>query len=217
MTLCGKLAPLIRRPTAPGLAAAWATVKVLKAGLAPPRRAPPAKMKKADGSLADTPEENASVFADAFSQLYGREASFDPSVLDDLPQRPVAVGLDHVPSDDEIQLATSKLHATAPGPSGLHARLWQALVSTSDGFGFVRHLVQHFWETEELPEGWETGLLSILPKKGDLSLPGNYRGIMMLETAYKIAGNIILVRLKPIKERGTLNHENQNGFRPNRG
>ncbi|EOD30309.1 hypothetical protein EMIHUDRAFT_253735, partial [Emiliania huxleyi CCMP1516] len=121
---------------ATGSAAAWATVKVLKAGLAPPRRAPPAKMKKADGSLADTPEENASVFADAFSQLYGREASFDPSVLDDLPQRPVAVGLDHVPSDDEIQLATSKLHATAPGPSGLHARLWQALVSTSDGFGF---------------------------------------------------------------------------------
>ena len=202
---------------ATGSAAAWATVKVLKAGLAPPRRAPPARLKKADGSLADTPEENASVFADAFSQLYGREASFDPSVLDDLPQRPVAVGLDHVPSDDEIQLATSKLHATAPGPSGLHARLWQALVSTSDGFGFVRHLVQHFWETEELPEGWETGLLSILPKKGDLSLPGNYRGIMMLETAYKIAGNIILVRLKPIKEGGTLNHENQNGFRPNRG
>ena len=39
----------------------------------------------------------------------------------------------------------------------------------------------------------------------------------MLETAYKIAGNIILVRLKPIKEGGTLNHENQNGFRPNRG
>ena len=202
---------------ATGSAAAWATVKVLKAGLAPPRRAPPAKMKKADGSLADTPEENASVFADAFSQLYGREASFDPSVLDDLPQRPVAVGLDHVPTDDEIRLATSKLHATAPGPSGLHARLWQALVSTSDGFGFVRNLVQHFWETEELPEGWETGLLSILPKKGDLSLPGNYRGIMMLETAYKIAGNIILVRLKPIKEGGTLNHENQNGFRPNRG
>ena len=39
----------------------------------------------------------------------------------------------------------------------------------------------------------------------------------MLETAYKIAGNIILVRLKPIKEGGALNHENQNGFRPNRG
>ena len=71
----------------------------------------------------------------------------------------------------------------------------------------MRHLVQHFWETEELPEGWETGLLSILPKKGDLSLPGNYRGIMMLETAYKIAGSIILVRLKPIKEGGALNHE----------
>ena len=51
------------------------------------------KAEKSRGSLATTPEENASVFADAFSQLYGREASFDPSVLDDLPQRPVAVVL----------------------------------------------------------------------------------------------------------------------------
>ena len=48
-------------------------------------------------------------------------------------------------------------------------------------------------------------LLSILPKKGDLSKPGNYRGIMMLEVFYKIAGNIILARLTPIKE-GLLYH-----------
>ena len=38
-------------------------------------------------AVALAPEEDASVFADAFSQLCRREASFDPSVLDDLPQR----------------------------------------------------------------------------------------------------------------------------------
>jgi len=32
-----------------------------------------------------------------------------------------------------------------------------------------------------------------------------------------LPANIILVRLKPIKEGGALHHENQNGFRPNRG
>jgi len=36
--------------------------------------------------------------------------------------------------------------------------------------------------TEKSPTEWETGLLKIFPKK----LPGNYRRIMLLESAYKI-------------------------------
>jgi hypothetical protein len=67
------------------------------------------------------------------------------------------------------------------------------------------------------PAEWEIGLLSILPKKGDLSNPNNYRGIMMLEVAYKIVANILLTRLKPIKESIQLDHESQNGFRRMRG
>ena len=59
------------------------------------------------------------------------------------------------------------------------------------------------------------GLLRILPKKGDLSLPGNYRGIMLLETAYKIVSILLLNRLRPIAE--SLDHEQQCGFRPGRG
>ena len=62
---------------------------------------------------------------------------------------------------------------------------------------------------------WETGLLAILPKKGDLSLAGNYRGIMMLEVAYKIIANIVRSRLPPIVE--GLGDETQCGFRRRRG
>ena len=54
-----------------------------------------------------------------------------------------------------------------------------------------------------------------MPKRGNKSLPGNYRGIMMLEVAYKIVANIMLVRLNPILE--TLDHEAQCGFRRGRG
>ena len=76
-------------------------------------------------------------------------------------------------------------------------------------------MVLHFWETEDVPPEWEVGLLKILPKKGDRSLPGNYRGIMLLEVAYKIVANLLLARLTPIKE--ALPHEPQCGFRPRRG
>ena len=61
------------------------------------------------------------------------------------------------------------------------------------------------------------GLLSILPKKGDMHNPGNYRGIMMLEVAYKIVENILRKRRKPIKENVHLDHTSQNGFKWQRG
>ena len=61
----------------------------------------------------------------------------------------------------------------------------------------------------------ETGLLAILAKKGDLSLPGNYRGIMMLEVAYKIVAILLDERLEPVCE--SLDHEAQCGFRRKRG
>jgi len=77
--------------------------------------------------------------------------------------------------------------------------------------------VIHFWLTETPPEEWEMGLLSILPKKGDMHNPGNYRGIMMLEVAYKIVENILRKRRKPIKENVHLDHTSQNGFKWQRG
>jgi hypothetical protein len=56
-----------------------------------------------------------------------------------------------------------------------------------------------------------------MPNKGDLNNPGNYRGCMMLEVAYKNVVNILLNRLKPIEESVQLNHECQNGLRLKRG
>ena len=74
-----------------------------------------------------------------------------------------------------------------------------------------------FWSTGIAPTEWENGLLRILPKKGDLSLPGNYCGIMLLEAAYKIVCIILHGRLLPIQDSENLDHEAQCGFRPGRG
>ena len=56
-------------------------------------------------------------------------------------------------------------------------------LENEETFNLLRQIIFHFWETEVSPKEWEIGLLKILPKKGDLSLPVNYRGIMLLETA----------------------------------
>ena len=166
-----------------------------------------------DGSKCQTPAENADVFRMHFDSLYGRTANFDPSVIDLLKQHPVVDNCDHVPTDDEIRTATRKLRDSGPGDSGLCAQTWKCLLKSEETFSVLKHVVHMFWETKAVPTEWE--LLKILPKKGDLSQPGNHRGIMLLEVAYKVIAIIILARLQPIEE--GLDHESQCGFRPGRG
>ena len=101
------------------------------------------------------------------------------------------------PTKLEMLEAIGKLHDSAPGASGLRASAWKALAgygSSSDAiFGFI----SFFWNSGQLTyEFWAVGLLSILPKKSDLSLPGNYWGITMIEVAYKVVAQILLARLK---------------------
>ena len=55
----------------------------------------------------------------------------------------------------------------------------------------------------------------MLPKKGDLKLPKNWRSIMKIVIPQKVILNIINGRLTTISE--SLPHEAQCGFRPFRG
>ena len=81
--------------------------------------------------------------------------------------------IDALPDDDEIRKATHSLHNTASGNSGLPAQLWKALQDTEETFNVFCEIVKHFWMSECTPDDWNIGLLKILPKKGDLKLPGN--------------------------------------------
>ena len=145
---------------------AWDTVKLLKAGLAPTRRPPPAKMRREDGSITPTSADGVEVCAKRFHQLYCRIPTFDPNILELLPQAPPIPVIDDLPTDDEIAKSVSRLHATSPGASGTHARPWQALASTPESFNYIKHFILQFWDTKNPPKEWETGLLAILQKGG---------------------------------------------------
>ena len=81
-------------------------------------------------------------------------------------------------------------------------------------FLLLKTAILQFWDSETVPEEWNIGHLIILPKKGDLSLPKNYQGIMLLEILYKIIAIILHSRLLPIEE--SLDHEPHCGFCPGR-
>ena len=98
-------------------------------------------------------------------------------------QEAIVEGLDHEPSDEEIKEAVEKLHDSGPGDSGLCAQAWKCLLKSEETFEVLKQIILLFLATGDVPTEWETGLLKILPKKGDLSDPGNHRGIMLLEVA----------------------------------
>ena len=71
------------------------------------------------------------------------------------------------------------------------------------------------WSTGGVPQEWRNAQLVPIPKRGDLSLCDNWRGISLLEVVGKMAGRLIQNRLQSRAEH--LLPESQCGFRPNRG
>ena len=182
-----------------GTKSCWDALAQLRNGLSKTRPSTERTMKKEDGSLCKSPQENADVFHTHFHRLYGLPPKYDATVIEAIPQRPVVQGYDTPPSDKEFLSAVSKLKEKAPGESGIPAKVWKILSDEENTFNILKSIVLDFWHTELTPTEWEKGLLTILAKKGDLSLPGNYRGIMLLETAHKIVAIIINGRLLPIE------------------
>ncbi|MGQ7663691.1 hypothetical protein ACTGXD_12975, partial [Streptococcus suis] len=68
-----------------------------------------------------------------------------------------------------------------PGPDGLFIELLKADLGTSARY--LHPIIMAFWEEGSFPKGWKEALLIKLPKKGDLGLCSNWRGIALQNSA----------------------------------
>ena len=118
-----------------------------------------------------------------------------------------------VPSYDEVYEALEKLkNNKAAGSDGLPGELLK-----SAGGDFIKefaHLIERIWLEEVMPDEWNNGVVCLIHKKGDPLICKNYRGISLLNTAYKVLSNIIFSRLLPYAEENI--KEYQCGFTRNR-
>ena len=76
-------------------------------------------------------------------------------------------------------------------------------------------LVDAVWRDGKVPQDWVNAEIVPIPKKGDLSVCDNWRGIALLDVVGKLFGRIILARLQTVAEHEL--PESQCGFRPGRG
>ena len=71
------------------------------------------------------------------------------------------------------------------------------------------------WREGGIPEDWNRGIIYPIYKKGNKEETRNYRGVTLMDTAYKIYANMLNKRLKKEVEKKL--GEGQFGFREGRG
>lgn len=100
------------------------------------------------------------------------------------------------PTVSELINTLKKLNMNrAPGPDGIKAELFKADVPELNNE--LLKIICDVWNREQMPIEWEEGSICTIHKKGDKLDCRNYRGITLLNVAFKIFSNILFRRLLP--------------------
>ena len=147
-----------------------------------------------------------------FKNLLGKEPKLPEDIS--LPRERVSEELDISTSEFTLPELLAVLKHTktskAFGPDNIPPILWK----DPEFHSILLEYCNHAFISSVCPKVWPTSQIIPFPKKGDLSLATNYRGISLLSIAAKIYNKLILNRLIPKVD--PLLRNNQNGFRAGR-
>ena len=117
--------------------------------------------------------------------------------------------------EEEILMAVGKMKLKkAAGVDGIPMEAWRYA-----GEGLWKKLVdllRLIWKCGTLPRDWRKSIVVPLYKRGDKESVGNYRGISLLCSAYKIYAEIIRKRMEKEVEERNMVPDSQAGFRKGR-
>ena len=162
--------------------------------------------------LPGTPDDRKGSWLKHFSSLLGKppsvpdgEFTISKVVEDTLPISTLEFTL----AELEEALSQSRTGG-ALGLDSIPLELWK-----SDTFKpHLLHLCNRLLLHQEKPKQWSTGGIIPIPKKGDLSIPSNYRGITLTSIGAKLFNRMVLNRIRPFVD--PILRWNQNGFRQQR-
>ena len=117
-------------------------------------------------------------------------------------------------SEEEIRSMLKKVkNNKAPGFDNITGEMLKADIEVSTKW--LKKLFDKIWTEEETPGEWSRGILTTVPKKGDLSKCSNWRGITLLSVPSKILGNILIERNRKAIDKEL--RKEQAGFRKGKG
>ena len=87
----------------------------------------------------------------------------------------------------------------APGPDGLPHKFYKCFGGALNGI--LTELFNEMWDSGRISPSFAQGTLIFFPKKGDLTLPENWRPIALTNADYRILARVLNNRLKKLAHR----------------
>ena len=101
----------------------------------------------------------------------------------------------------EVAGAMSKLkNAKAPGSSNILPEMLKVGCSNEEFVNLLVDLLKSVWRERKVPKECVDAILVPIPKKGDLKICDNWRGISLLKVVGKMTARIIQDRLMKLTE-----------------
>ena len=149
-------------------------------------------VKDREGKLLSKEDEVRKRWKEHFMEVLNRpdpetvaEVVGDSDINEEIEEGPV--------SKLEIKNAIKDMkNGKAAGIDNITVEMMKAKIDTT--VDVLHDLLSLIWEEERVPEDWCKGLIVKLPKKGDLTNCGNWRGITLVLTDTKVMGKIIIER-----------------------
>ena len=147
-----------------------------------------------------------------FSNLLGSEPTVTGDPDEDIP---TVLEITNIKTGlfDHSELAAAKKRSAVgklPGPDGIPMEV----LNRCDLDDIILDYANNLIINEDKPDQWSIIDLIPIPKQGDLSDTGNYRGIALSAVMAKLTNKMILNRIQPPIDKEL--RPNQNGFRPGR-
>ena len=122
--------------------------------------------------------------------------------------------LNELINQDEVRKSISYLHSNkSPGPDGLCIELFKCTLDYI--LPFLTTVFNTIFSEGIVPESWGGSIIWPIHKKGSLSNPDNFRGVLLINTICKIFCNITVKRLDDWTAENNIIHKSQAGFRRN--
>jgi hypothetical protein len=169
----------------------WQAVRGIRKGFAPK----PGRLRDMSGNLVDS-SARADTMADYLEKIQWCVCFADVVPRTSVAKKELAISVAPM-SLSEIRKVVKRLRTSkAAGGDDVPPELWQALWHHDGALEILRELCDECWSRKEIPETWRQATVVSLFKKGDTSLPQNYRPIALLAIGYKVMAGILWIASK---------------------
>jgi hypothetical protein len=147
-------------------------------------------MEMEDGKLGSNGKENMTVLRPHFDHVFNNHRPVDPTILNNIPQRPILHDIDSPITFAEVDAAINKLkNGKSPGLNGIPAEAYKVMITESRQL--VHGYVTAFFEGDADYDGWHTSQCVPVPKSGNLSNPNKWCGVMLMDVSSNIFSSVM--------------------------